>query len=53
MDQNLIIQGDARVINVSSDGHKFTMLNGLDVDHPRYINTKLAAGYKNKKSNNP
>ena len=27
--------GDARVINVSSEGHKFTMMKGLDIDNPK------------------
>jgi len=27
---------DVRIVNVSSDGHKFTMLKGLDIDHLRF-----------------
>ena len=27
---------DVRIINVSSDGHKYTMFKGLDVDAPKY-----------------
>ena len=27
---------DVRIINVSSDAHKYTMFKGLDVDAPKY-----------------
>ena len=27
---------DVRIINVSSDGHKFTMMKGLDIDDPMF-----------------
>lgn len=29
-------QSDVRIINVSSDGHKFTMRNGLDIDNVNF-----------------
>ena len=28
------VGSDVRIINVSSDGHKFTMRKGLDIDDP-------------------
>ena len=34
-------EADVRIVNVSSDGHKFTMKSGLDIDDPKYVRTVL------------
>ena len=37
---------DVRIINVSSDGHKFTMKNGLDIDAENFGKSSWAySGY--------